>query len=441
MNAPLAIHESERRDRPAESQRQGHVQRLHTELVQSLEWRLGDDVDLEQLGNEVRPHAVALCDRRLPHLSAEERAAIAAELVAEIAGLGPLEPLLLDPEISDILVNHPREVYIERRGRLTRTAVQFADEAHLLRIIQRVASRVGRRVDETSPLVDARLPDGSRVHAVIPPLALRGPTLSIRRFGSQPLTIQDLLSNGSLLSPMVTFLAAAIEARISFLISGGTGSGKTTLLNALSSFIPASERLVTVEDAAELQLKHEHVVSLETRPASAEGVGAVTIRELVRNSLRMRPDRIIVGEVRGVEALDMLQAMNTGHEGSLTTIHANDVADALSRLEIMLGMTGYNFSVPVMRQYVAAGIKLIVQLSRLKGGVRHVVRISEIVGLRGDDYHLEEIFGFEQTGIDAEGRARGEFYATGYVPRCVKRMRAAGIELDEREFAARRMSP
>lgn len=435
MNAPPIMPDTERRERLA------RVQQLHAELVQSLEWRLGDEVDLDQLGAQVRPHAAALCERRFANLSATEKEAIAAEVVAEIAGLGPLEPLLRDPEISDILVNHPCEVFVERRGRLARVPVQFADESHLLRIIQRVASRVGRRVDETSPLVDARLPDGSRVHAVIPPLALRGPTLSIRRFGTQPLTIQDLLTNGSLLPPMVRFLAVAIEARISFLISGGTGSGKTTLLNALSSFIPASERLVTIEDAAELQLKHEHVVSLESRPASAEGVGAVTIRELVRSSLRMRPDRIIVGEVRGVEALDMLQAMNTGHEGSLTTIHANDVADALSRLEIMLGMTGYQFSVPVMRHYVATGIKLIVQLARLKGGVRHVVRISEIVGMRGDDYHLEEIFGFEQTGIGADGRARGEFYATGYVPSCLRRIQAAGIELDEREFTERRMRP
>lgn len=424
----------------ATRERLDRVQQLHALLVHSLEWRAIEDLHAEQLSAELRPHATALCKRRFPGLSGAEQNLTISEVVAEIAGLGPLEPLMRDPAISDILVNHAREVYVERHGVLQRTDIEFADERHLLRIIQRVASRVGRRVDETSPMVDARLPDGSRVHAVVPPLALRGPTLSIRRFGATPLKIEDLVHNGSLLPPMVNFLAAAIEARISFLISGGTGSGKTTLLNALSAFIPTSERLVTIEDAAELQLKHAHVVALETRQASAEGVGAVTVRDLVRNSLRMRPDRILVGEVRGIEAMDMLQAMNSGHEGSLTTIHANDVADALSRLEIMLGMTGYNFSVPVMRQYVAAGIKLVVQLSRLKGGVRRVVRVSEITGLEQGEYRLEEIFGFQQTGVDKKGVARGEFYATGYVPRCLQRIQAAGIEFDEQDFAANRWS-
>ncbi|WP_254512709.1 CpaF family protein [Anatilimnocola floriformis] len=421
-------------------ERLARVQQLHGQLVQSLEWRGLDESNPEQLRAELRTPAEALCRRRYPQLSAEEQETTVAAVVAEIVGLGPLEPLLHDAEISDILVNHPREVFVERLGVLSRTEIEFADERHLLRIIQRVASRVGRRIDESSPMVDARLPDGSRVHAVVPPLALRGPTLSIRRFGAQPLTIQNLVQKNSLLPPMVNFLAAAIEARISFLISGGTGSGKTTLLNALSAYIPAGERLVTIEDAAELQLKHEHVVALEARPNSAEGLGAVTIRDLVRNSLRMRPDRILVGEVRGVEAMDMLQAMNTGHEGSLTTIHANDVGDALSRLEIMLGMTGFNFSVPVMRQYVAAGIKLIVQLSRLKGGVRRVTRIAEITGLKEGEYQLAEIFGFKQTGTDAQGVAQGEFYATGYVPRCIERIRAAGVDLSDADFAPQRWS-
>ena len=419
-------------------QRLARVQLLHGQLVQSLEWRGLDHLDARQLSAGLRLPAEALCRRRYPQLTAEELEATVTAVVAEIAGLGPLEPLMHDPEISDILVNHPREVFIERHGILTRTEIEFADEHHLLRIIQRIASRVGRRIDESSPMVDARLPDGARVHAVVPPLALRGPTLSIRRFGAQPLTIQNLLQKGSLLPPMVNFLAAAIQARISFLISGGTGCGKTTLLNALSAYIPAGERLVTIEDAAELQLKHDHVVSLEARPSSAEGIGAVTIRDLVRTCLRMRPDRILVGEVRGMEAMDMLQAMNTGHEGSLTTIHANEVADALSRLEIMLGMTGFNFSIPVMRQYVAAGIKLVVQLARLKGGMRRVVRIAEITGLKQGEYQLEEIFGFEQTGVDARGIAQGEFYATGYVPHCLQRIRAAGIELSEGDFAAQR---
>ena len=422
----------------ATRERLARVQQLHGQLVQSLEWRGLEEADPQQLRAEIRAPAEIICRRRFPQLSAEEQEATVAAVVAEIVGLGPLEPLLHDPEVSDILVNHPREVFVERQGVLRRTEIEFADERHLLRIIQRVASRVGRRIDESSPMVDARLPDGSRVHAVVPPLALRGPTLSIRRFGAQPLTIQNLVQKNSLLPPMVNFLAAAIEARISFLISGGTGSGKTTLLNALSAYIPAGERLVTIEDAAELQLKHDHVVSLEARPSSAEGIGAVTIRDLVRTSLRMRPDRILVGEVRGVEAMDMLQAMNTGHEGSLSTIHANDVGDALSRLEVMLGMTGFNFSIPVMRQYVAAGIKLIVQLARHKGGVRRVVRIAEITGLKDGEFQLKEIFGFEQTGMNSHGVAQGEFYATGYVPHCLQRIRAAGVDLNDSDFAAQR---
>ena len=371
-------------------------------------------------------------------LSADSLTALTEAVMAEILGLGPLEPLMSDPHISDILVNGPGEVFIERRGRLHRTDICFADNAHVVRIIQRIAGRVGRRVDESSPTVDARLADGSRVHAVVPPLALRGPTLSIRRFGAKPLRIDDLLGCGSLLPEMVEFLAAAIEARVSLLISGGTGAGKTTLLNALSSYLPHDERIVTIEDSAELQLQHPHVVSLETRTANTEGSGAVTIRDLVRNSLRMRPDRILVGEVRGAEAMDMLQAMNTGHEGSLTTIHANDVGDALSRLEVMVGMTGYDFPVDVMRQYIVAGIRLVVHVGRLKGGVRRVMRIAEIVGIENGAYRLEEIFGFQQIGIDSSGMAHGEFYATGYIPRCMARMEAAGIRLPKHLFSARR---
>ncbi len=412
---------------------------LQAELVQSLEWKSLEGADPQVLADELRPFAADLCRRRAKQLSATAQAALTEAVLAEIIGLGPLEPLLADHDISDILVNNAKQVFVERRGRLQRVDVQFQDDAHVIRIIQRIAARVGRRVDETSPMVDARLPDGSRVHAIVPPLALRGPTLSIRRFGARPLTTDDLLSNHSMLPEMVAFLNAAIQARISFLISGGTGSGKTTMLNALSAFIPTEERLVTIEDAAELQLKHDHIVSLETRPANSEGSGSVTTRDLVRNSLRMRPDRIIVGEVRGPEAIDMLQAMNTGHEGSLTTIHANDVGDALSRLEVMVGMSGYDFPVQVMRQYILAGIKLIVHLSRLKGGVRRVLRISEIVGLQQNEFQLEEIFGFEQQGVDEAGFAYGEFYATGYVPKCMQRIQASGIALSPETFAKRRI--
>jgi pilus assembly protein CpaF len=307
-------------------------------------------------------------------------------------------------------------------------------------VLQRVVSRIGRRIDEVSPMVDARLPDGSRLNAIVPPLALQGPILSIRRFGIKPLEAQDLTGNHSMLPEMMRFLAAAVEARLSFLISGGTGAGKTTLLNALSAFVPADERLVTIEDSAELIMQHRHVISLETRAANTEGAGAVSQRDLVRNSLRMRPDRILVGEVRGAEALDMLQAMNTGHEGSLTTIHANDTRDALSRLEMMVAMTGFDLPVPVVRQYIASGIKLVVQLVRLKGGARRVSRISEIVGAVDGNYEVQDIFGFEQTGLDEHGMARGCFYATGYRPRCLERLRASGVDLPEQFFQERRIA-
>jgi pilus assembly protein CpaF len=308
-----------------------------------------------------------------------------------------------DPAISDILVNGPHEVFIERHGRLESAGVIFADERHLMRIIQRIVAKVGRRIDEVSPMVDARLPDGSRVNAIIPPLALDGPKLSIRRFGKHRLTADRLVDIGTAPPEMMQFLEAAVRARISFLISGGTGAGKTTLLNALSAYIPRGERLITIEDSAELMLDHIHVVRLETRDANVEGAGMVTQRDLVRNSLRMRPDRILVGEVRGAEALDMLQAMNTGHEGSLTTIHANDTRDALARLEMMVAMTGLELPIMVVRQYIAAGIRLVAHLTRLQGGARKITRISEVVGIEGGTYRLEDIFGYRQTGVDSEG--------------------------------------
>lgn len=411
---------------------------IHEELVESLELTMLAQVKEAELSNEVRAVAQELLREHAVELKGHDQDRFLKDLLEEVFGLGPLERLVEDDAVSDILVNSPYEIYIERRGRLEMTDVIFADNAHLMRIIHRVVSRVGRRIDEVSPMVDARLPDGSRVNAVIPPLALNGPTLSIRRFGKRPLTLDDLTQFQSIAPEMVQFLAAAIESRASFLVSGGTGAGKTTLLNALTKFIPADERLITIEDSAELNLLHRHVIRLETRPPNTEDSGEVTQRALVRNSLRMRPDRIIVGEVRGSEALDMLQAMNTGHEGSLTTIHANDTRDALARLEMMVAMTGYELPVPVVREYIATGIRLVVHLSRLKGGARRVMRISEVVGIKDGAYQLEDIFGYEQTGVK-DGQAVGEYYVTGYRPACLKRFLAAGIELPDALFEARKL--
>ncbi len=407
---------------------------LHNELVESLDLAAVGKVDNDWMRREIPELADQILRRRKTKLSPEVRSRMLAELGAEVFGLGPLDALMNDPELSDILVNNAREVFVERHGRLELTDVIFADDAHLLRIIQRIVSRVGRRIDEVSPMVDARLPDGSRVNAVVPPLALRGPKLSIRRFGAEQIRIETLLTNGSLSLPMAQFLHAAVAARIGFLIAGGTGAGKTTLLNALSVAIPGDERIITIEDSAELLLQHPHVVSLETRQSNSEGAGEVSARELVRNSLRMRPDRILVGEVRGPEALDMLQAMNTGHEGSLATIHANDSRDALARLEMMVAMSGFDLPIKVVREYVASGIKLIVHLSRLKGGVRRVMRVTEIVSAQNGDYQLQDVFGFRQQGLDEHGRAKGYFYATGYRPQCVNRFEDAGVEVSDELF-------
>lgn len=410
---------------------------IHEELVESLDLSLIGVVDRQRLGLEVRNVADSLCRQRASALDSSDRQRLLDELLDEVFGLGPLEPLMSDPTVTDILVNHAFEVYVERHGRLELTDVIFADDQHVLRVIQRIVARIGRRIDEVCPMVDARLPDGSRINAIVPPLSLKGPTLSIRRFGEKPLDLNDLMSNRSILPDMVQFLSAAVDARLSFLISGGTGSGKTTLLNALSVCVPPGERIITIEDSAELKLQHMHVVSLETRMVNTEGAGEITARDLVRNALRMRPDRILVGEVRGPEALDMLQAMNTGHEGSLTTIHANDTRDALSRLEMMVAMTGLEIPVHVVREYIAAGIKLVVHLARLKGGIRRVTRISEIVGIREGEYQLQEIFGFEQQGVGEDGVAFGRYYATGYRPKCLERLRAGGVELPDDLFEAK----
>lgn len=404
------------------------VERMDLSRLRKLE---GDDLRLEIRG---LAESAAL---RAGEISPSDRERLVGELMDELFGLGPLERFLADPTVTDILVNDARTVYIERHGRLELTDAVFADDAHLMRIIQRAAARVGRRIDEANPLVDARLPDGSRLNAVVPPLALDGPALSIRRFGHRPLRMDDLKANGSLPDAVARFLAAAVEARVSMLISGGAGAGKTTLLNALSAFVPAGERIVTVEDSAELILQNRHRVRLETRPPNTEGAGAILQRELVRNALRMRPDRIVVGEVRGAEVWDMLQAMNTGHEGSLTTVHANSAPDALARLEMMVAMTGFELPVHVVRQHIALGVRLIAHVSRLKGGVRRLVQVAEIRGINEGSFQVQDIFVFRQQGLDANGTAIGEFSATGYVPQCLERFVQAGVSLPDDLFSAR----
>jgi pilus assembly protein CpaF len=363
-----------------------------------------------------------------------EKDRVIEEILDEVFGLGPLEPLLQDPTISDILVTTPKLVYVERGGKLYRTPVEFKDNAHLLRVIEKVVSRVGRRVDESSPLVDARLPDGSRVNAAIPPVAIDGPLLSIRRFGRGALKGEDLVNRGAMTGGMLELLKACVKARLNILICGGTGAGKTTLLNALSSYIPEDERIVTIEDAAELRLQQTHVARMETRPANVEGNGAIHIRQLVINALRMRPDRIIVGEVRSEEALDMLQAMNTGHDGSLTTIHANNPRDGVARLEVMVGMANANMGVRSIRQQVASAIDLFVQVARFSDGSRKITHITEVVGMEGDIVTLQDIFVFDKTGLGETGRVQGRFRATGIRPKFYERLKSCGLHLEASVF-------
>ncbi|MFT5522434.1 MAG: pilus assembly protein CpaF [Pirellulaceae bacterium] len=412
---------------------------IHRELLDTLDLSRIAQLTDDELRADIRRIAEGILRlRALDDTVDEER--LIDELVAESFGLGPLEPYMHDPDVSDILVNGAYEVFVERLGQLQETNTVFADDEHLMQIISRIAARVGRRIDENSPMVDARLPDGSRVNAIIPPLALGGPVLSIRRFGVRPLQIGDLLTRGSICPEMIQFLEATVEGRINMMISGGTGSGKTTLLNNVSRFIPNGERIVTIEDSAELILQRKHVVKLETRPASAEGTGAVTQRDLVKNSLRMRPDRILLGEVRGAEALDMLQAMNTGHEGSITTIHANDTDDALTRLEVMVSMNGAEMPVMVVRRYIASAITIVVHLARLKGGARRVMRVSEICGLENGEYAMHEIFGYKQCGFDANGMTQGYFYSTGYEPAINERLKDVGINLPSNLFQERQLT-
>ncbi|MCS0590720.1 CpaF family protein [Massilia norwichensis] len=418
------------------------AQQAYQELKKSMHQMILDRIDLERLKrltSEQFKHELALLVQRIIEderivLNQQERHHLVLDIQHEMLGFGPLEPLLNDPSVSDILVNTYNKVYVERRGRLELTDVAFHDNAHLMKIIEKIVSRVGRRVDESSPMVDARLPDGSRVNAIIPPLAVDGPLVSIRRFGATPLTVQNLLDYKSVTPPMLKVLESLGMAKVNILISGGTGSGKTTMLNLISGFIPGNERIVTIEDAAELQLRQPHVVRLETRPPNIEGKGEVTQRALVRNSLRMRPDRIILGEVRGAEALDMLQAMNTGHEGSLATIHANTPRDALSRLENMVGMAGVSLTPRAIRQQICSAITVILQASRLTDGTRKVVSMQEITGMEGDIISMQEIFRFEQTGIDADGKVLGHFCATGVRPRFAERLRMFGAPVPEDTF-------
>jgi len=413
------------------------AQRIHRQTLDHLKLEEVTKLPEDKQRSEIRLVAERLLDIENPAFSAAQRAQFIQDLLDEIIGLGPLEKLLRDASLTDILVNGPNQVYVERAGRLEESSIHFRDEQHLLDIIQRIVGRVGRRVDQTSPIVDARLLDGSRVNAVIPPLALRGSTLSIRRFGMTPLKLKDLLHLKALAPEMALFLEGAVKARLNMIISGGTGSGKTTLLNALSAFIPNTERIISVEDAAELQLQQRHVVQLESRPPNIEGKGAVTLRDLVRNTLRMRPNRIIVGECRGPEAFDMLQAMNTGHEGSLTTLHANSPRDALSRLEMMLMMGGMDVPLAALREQIASAISLIIQVDRLPGGPRRVTSITEVTGREMDVITTQEIFHFRQLGIQSTGIAHGQFEVTGIRPILMSRFQAAGIELPANLFEER----
>jgi pilus assembly protein CpaF len=407
---------------------------LHRKLLDRINLEALSSVASERVRNEVRMAVARLVEEEKAPLSITEKDRVIEEVLDEVFGLGPLEPLLADPTISDILVTTPALVFVERAGKLYRTPVEFKDNAHLLRIIEKIVSRVGRRVDESSPLVDARLPDGSRVNAAIPPVAVDGPLLSIRRFGRDPLRGQDLINNLTLTPGILQLLEACVKARLNILISGGTGAGKTTLLNALSAFIPEDERIVTIEDAAELKLEQIHVARMETRPPNIEGTGAIRIRDLVINALRMRPDRIIVGEVRGEEALDMLQAMNTGHDGSLTTIHANSPRDAVSRMEVMVGMANSNMGVRSIRQQVSSAIDVFVQIARFSDGSRRISAFTECVGIEGEQITMQDIFVFEKTGVNEAGRVTGRFRATGIRPKFYERLKAAGMHVPTSAF-------
>lgn len=407
---------------------------IHRELLKLIDLTVLESLPAHELRSELSTLVKKIVRDQRIGLSTADLSVLIASIQNEVMGLGPIEPLMADPSVSDVLVNGAHAVYVERHGMLEKTPVVFGDDDHVYRIIERIVSRVGRRIDESSPMVDARLPDGSRVNAIIPPLALDGPILSIRRFSASPLGVKELVKLGTITEEIATVLQALVKAKINFLISGGTGSGKTTLLNMMSAFVPANERIVTIEDAAELRLQQPHVVRLETRPANVEGRGEVSQRALVRNSLRMRPDRIVIGEVRGPEVLDMLQAMNTGHEGSMTTIHANSPRDALSRLENMVGLTGLSIGLKPLRQQIASAISVVIQIARLADGKRKLISLQEITGMEGDVIEMQEIFRFRQAGIAASGAVQGSFQATGIRPRFCDRLAARGALLPEHLF-------
>ena len=430
---------------PASSLSEGEDERRRAQYLEikgNIERQLLSRLNLETLAStpreeaegEIRAVVLSLVSESGVEVSNDERDAIIGDVLDEVFGLGPLEPLLRDKTVNDVLVNTWQHVFVERKGKLERVPGAFQDDRHLMRVIDRIVSGVGRRVDETTPMVDARLPDGSRVNAIIPPLAVDGPLLSIRRFPAERLKAEDLVNLKALTPPMIEFLRHCVETRLNILVSGGTGSGKTTLLNILSGYISESERIVTIEDAAELQLHQEHVARLETRPANVEGKGAVPQRQLVINALRMRPDRIVVGEVRGGEALDMLQAMNTGHDGSLTTVHANAPRDALSRIETMISMSDVSLPDKAMRQQICSAIHIVVQQARMSDGSRKVTSISEITGMEGDVITMQEIYRFEKVGLDELKRVRGRFMATGVRPQCCTKMQAAGIAIEQGMF-------
>ena len=403
--------------------------RLHQNVIEMLDLNVLSSMPQEAVTAQLTKLIEQLLQQESVPLNQRERAQITQDVVYEVLGLGPLEPLLADTTVNDILVNGHKQVFVERQGRLELTSVRFKDDAHLKKIIEKIVSRIGRRIDESVPMVDARLADGSRVNAIIPPLAIDGPSLSIRKFSKDPLQLYHLVEKRSLTPEIGELMKAIVQARLNVLISGGTGSGKTTLLNIMSGFIPNNERIVTIEDAAELQLRQDHVVRLETRPANIEGKGEIAQRELVKNALRMRPDRIILGEVRGAESLDMLQAMNTGHDGSLTTVHANSPRDALTRIETLVSMAGLNLATKAMRHYVSSALDVIIQIARLSDGSRKLISLQEIVGMEGDLITLQELFVFQQTGLDENRKVKGRFKATGVRPKFAERMAAKGVPL------------